>query len=392
MSQAEPITAAPAVRILETARLRLAEGGFGDLTLRPLAEASGSTVAALTYHFGSKGQLIERLVCQERQADADRNAEFTARYVALPKLTPPGLAALVEAYLDEASGPARVTSMIWSELLLQAAADPEARALAAPWIDDRRAFWRDLLEHRIDAPETWAAVVLGYVTDETIHSLAQGQDPDYRLLRRMGVERLTTRGAGRDLSHPDLFDAVVRRLDPALALPGASSPDEPFSPRAQIIALAAGEVIVAQGAEAVTHRAVGERAQTPASSVAYHFRTRLDLLRAGLTVIYRVAQGRLAPRPDQAELEGFVARGTASVALAAARAPELAPFAADLRRLRGENLRRRLVERLGERSDIDLCMAQAASIARLGATLIALAADEPRENVDGLVEWLTARI
>lgn len=391
MSQAQPNTAAPAARILDTARLRLAAGGFRDLTLRPLAEASGATVATLTYHFGSKAQLIERLVRQERAADAEQHVAFADRYAALPRLTPTSLAALIEAYLEEAAGHARVPNMIWSELLLQAAADVEARTLLAPWIEERRRFWLSLLEGRIEAPIMWAAAIMGYATDETIHSLAQGDDPDYRLLRRMGIERLTTRGAGRDLSHPDLFDAVLRRLDPALAMPGAATPDEPFSPRARLIAQAAGEVIVAQGAEAVTHRAVGERADTPASSVAYHFRTRLDLLRAGLIVIYRVAQGRLAPRSAEGQLEGFVARGTASVALAAAREPELSAFATDLRRLRGENLRRRLVEHLGERPDLDLCTAQAVSIARLGATLLALAADEPRETVDDLLRWLTAQ-
>lgn len=386
MSQAEPITAPPAARILETARLRLAGGGFRDLTLRPLAEASGATVAALTYHFGSKAQLIERLVRQERAADAERHAAYLQRFAALPRLTPAALAVMLDAYLDEAAGPARTTNLIWSELLLQAAGDADARALIAPWIEERRAFWRSLFEGRIDDPARWAQACMGYATDETIHSLAQGQDPDYLLLRRMGLERLTSRGATRALSHPDLFDAVVRRLDPSLALPAASSAEEPFSPRAQAIAEAAGEVIVAEGAEAVTHRAVGERADTPASSVAYHFRTRLDLLRAGLTVIYRVAQGRLTLRSGGA-LEGVVARGTASVALAAARDPSLAPFAADLRRLRGENLRRRLAEHL---PGADLCIAQAASITRLGSTLLTLATNEPRGPADGLVEWLVA--
>jgi DNA-binding transcriptional regulator YbjK len=169
-----------------------------------------------------------------------------------------------------------------------------------------------------------------------------------------------------------------------LALPSASSGD-PFSEKAQAIALAAGEVIVADGAQAVTHRAVGERANVPASSVAYHFRTRLDVVRAGLTVVYRVAQGRLTPRQAPGDLEVFVARGTVSVALAAAREAELVPYAVDLRRLRGENLRRRLNERLGV--SLDLAAAQAVSIARLGAILLSQAQGEPA-NASDLVEWL----
>ncbi|CAN7331290.1 TetR family transcriptional regulator [Phenylobacterium sp. LjRoot164] len=385
MDSAETSNAATAERILDSARVRLAAGGFRDLTLRPLAEASGSTVAALTYHFGTKGALIERLVLAERHADAARHAAFLARFAGLPRLAPTALAALLEQYLDAAAGPERVTSLIWCELLLAAVGDEEARELVAPWISERRAFWLALLDGRIDDPHAWARACMGYVTDETAHGLAQPDSPDYRLMRSMTLERLAGRGAGLGLSDPEFFEAVVRRLDPALELPGPAS-QAPYAGRALEIALAAGEVIVARGAEGVTHRAVGERAKAPASSVAYHFRTRLDLLRAGLTVIYLVAQGRLTPRQDQAEIEAFVARGTVSVALAAAREPELAPYAVDLRRLRGENLRRRVSQRLGR--DLDLCTAQSASIARLGATLLARAEGVPPPASAELVNWV----
>ena len=387
MESAETSSAPTAERILEAARLRLAAGGFRDLTLRPLAEASGSTVAALTYHFGSKRALIKRLVQAERQADAARHAAFLARFAGLRALAPAALVALLEHYLDEAAGRERVTSLIWCELLLAAVGDPEARELVAPWIAERRAFWDAVFEGRIGDPQAWARACLGYVTDETAHGLAQQDSPDYRLMRAMTLERLAGRGASLGLSEPAFFEAVVRRLDPALALPGPAS-QAPYAGRALDIAMAAGEVIVARGAEGVTHRAVGERAQAPASSVAYHFRTRLDLLRAGLTVIYLVAQGRLAPRQDQAEIEAFVARGTVSVALAAARESELRPYAVDLRRLRGENLRRRAAERLGR--DLDLCAAQSASVARLGATLLARAEGSPPQSAE-LVDWMLAR-
>ena len=109
------------------------------------------------------------------------------------------------------------------------------------------------------------------------------------------------------------------------------------------------------------------------------------MVRAGLTVVYRVAQGRLTPRQAPGDLEVFVARGTVSVALAAAREADLVPYAVDLRRLRGENLRRRLNERLGV--SLDLAAAQAVSIARLGAILLSQAQGEPA-NASDLVEWL----
>lgn len=383
MGDAHKIDAAPAARILAVARERLAAGGFRQLTLRPLAEASGSTIAALTYHFGTKNQLIERLVEAERASDELAHAAFASRFAGLKRLEPSAVAAILEVYLDQAARDRRIDSLVWCELLLVAGADQEARSLLAPWIAARRAFWREFFAGRIAEADTWAEVAFGYVTDETAHSLAQGGAPDYQLLRRMGLERLAGRGRSLGLSHADFFETVVRRMDPALQLPSATSHD-PFGEKARAIALAASEVIVADGVQAVTHRAVGELAQVPASSVAYHFRTQLDLVRAGLTVVYRVAQGRLAPRQAQSEI--FVARGTVSVALAAARDPTLTPYAVDLRRLRGENLRLRISERLGV--DLDLAAAQAASIARLGSTLLIQATGEPPVDSDGLVEWL----
>lgn len=384
----EDETGAPTARILEAARRRLAEGGFRDLTLRPVAEASGATMAALTYHFNSKNQLISRLVELERAADARAHEVFAGRYASLPALTPAASAALLEDYLDTAAGSARATSMIWIELLLRGANDEEARALVRPWIEERRAFWRDLLAGRVEDPEAFAQVALAYVTDETAHSLAQGEEADYRLLRRMGLERLTSRGRRVELSQPAMFEATVRRLDRVLEMPGASSEAQPFPKRAHAIAMAAGEVIVADGAEAVTHRAVGERAGAPASSVAYHFRTRLDLLRAGLAVIYLVAQGRLSAGEGPGAVKGFVVRGTLSVALAAARDPGLRPFAVDLRRLRGENLRRNLAEIHGNQPALDLCMAQAISISWMGATLLSFAADASPAGAEQVAEWL----
>ncbi|WP_374658612.1 TetR family transcriptional regulator [Phenylobacterium sp.] len=383
MENAHDIDSGPAARILAAGRERLAAGGFRDLTLRPLAEASGATIAALTYHFGAKGQLIERLVSAERMADEAAHQAFAARFAGLERLEPAALAAILEAYLDDAVA-RRVTSLIWCELVLAAGVDEEARVLVGPWIAARSDFWRAFFAGRMDEADHWWRAAFGYVTDETVHSLAQGDLPDYRLLRRMTLERLAGRGRSLGLSERSFFEQVVCRMDPALALPSASSGD-PFSEKAQAIALAAGEVIVADGAQAVTHRAVGERANVPASSVAYHFRTRLDVVRAGLTVVYRVAQGRLTPRQARGDLEVFVARGTVSVALAAAREAELVPYAVDLRRLRGENLRRRLNERLGV--SLDLAAAQAVSIARLGAILLSQAQGEPA-NASDLVEWL----
>lgn len=384
----------PSEQILEAARQRLARSGFRGLTLRPLAQECGLTLAAVTYHFSAKARLIERVAERERTIDRDRHVAFAARFAALPCLTPTALAAVMEAYLDEAAGVAALTTTIWTELLLGAAIDAETRAALAPWVEERWSFWRDLFAGRVDDAEAWAAAAYGYVSDEAVHGLAQRDSADYRLLRAIGLERWAAGFpvAAPGLSQPDFFEAVVARLDPALALPTPDGPAELLKDKPGEIARAAAILIVHEGPDAVTHRAVGERAGVPASTVAYHFNNRMDLLRAGLTAIYLVAQGRLEIDGD--ERGAAVARSTVALALAAARDPSLTPFAVDLRRLRGENLHGRLSQLGADPARFDRCASQAASVTLLGATLIAEALKPAGQGVAyqvaPVLDWLVS--
>lgn len=383
-----------AEQILAHARIRLAEGGFKALTLRPLAQACGFSLAAVTYHFGAKTQLVERLVTRERQIDRERHAEFAARFADLPSLLHGALTAVLEAYLDDSAGPGAETTMIWTELLLAGGWDVEARSVILPWIEERWAFWRTFFAGRLEGAEGWAAAAMSYVTDEAVHSLAQRKLEDYRLLRRMSLERwggrfpLTAPG----LSQSAFFDAVVKRLDPGLALPEPDAPATALNDRRSNIAQAAAAVIVLDGVEAITHRAVADRAGVPASTVAYHFTNRMDLVRAGMATVYLIAQGKMALKDVEPGLA--VARGTVSVALAAARDADLLPFAVDLRRQRGANLHGRLPELGGDRRRFDLCAAQAASVLLLGSRLIGQSLEAAGAlgplDVGSVLDWIVS--
>lgn len=382
----------PSDLILQAARQRLARSGFRGLTLRPLAQECGLTLAAVTYHFSVKARLIEQLAARERRLDRERHAAFAARFADLPVLTPAALSAALEAYLDEAAGPAALTTAIWTELLLNAAIDEEARAALAPWVEERWDFWRRFFTGRREDPDRWAAAAFGYASDEAVHGLVQRDRDDYRLLRAIGLERWAAGfpPIAPGLSQPAFFEAVVARLDPAVALPTRARPGEALQDKPGEIARAAAALIAQEGPDALTHRAVAERAGTPASTVAYHFNHRLDLLRAGLTAIYLAAQGRL--ELDGVERAAAVARGTVALALAATRDPNLTPFAIDLRRLRGENLHGRLPRMGADPARFDRCAAQAASVTLLGATLIAEALGEAGEgapyHVGRIFDWL----
>ena len=380
--------------LIQVARGELARGGLRALSFRRLGEAAGTTAGALTYHLGAKADILAGLVVAERRCDADWRAAWGARFRGLDRLDDGAIATILEHYVEDAvRDDARLTQLIFSDLMLRSAVDAEAAALMAPWLQERRAFWRDLFEGRADEADSRAEAALAYVADEVIHSLANGDSPDYRLLRRMAMERLAQRlrpEARGGISEVAAFDALVRRLDPGVSLPGREADSDLLNGgRRGELAREACAVLMTEGLEAITHRAVGERAGAPASTVAYHFRSASDLLQAALGMVYLVAQGRAtAPDIDAPEQRAMVvARGTQAVALAAARNPELKPYALDLRRLRGENLYHLLKAEGGE--TIDRLDAQTASIVGLGAT--ALAGIEGVSRATSLIDWMMGR-
>jgi DNA-binding transcriptional regulator YbjK len=382
-------------RLLEVARWELAHGGLRALSFRRLGEAAGATMGALTYHLGSKADILSELIAGERRRDEAWRGQWRERLQHLDRLDDAAIATLLEHHVEDAvRGEARATQMIFADLTLRSAVDGEVATLMAPWLEDRRAFWRSLLEGRTDEAERRAEAILSYLADETLHSLSNGDDADYRLLRRMAMERLAHRldpNARNGVAEAESFSALVQRLDPKLRLPGRGDDSELLNAgRRTDFAREACAVMMTDGLEAVTHRAVGERAGAPASTVAYHFRSAPDLLKAALAMVYLVAQGRAMPPADDTpeHRADVVARGTQAVALAAARDPSLRPYAIDLRRLRGENLHH-LLQRDGcERADrLD---AQTISLAGLGA--IALAHIDAAAAMDRLLPWMTKRL
>lgn len=374
------------------ARLELARGGWRALSFRRLGEAAGASMGALTYHLGDKAGILSKLVAAERRRDEVRRAGWLERLSRLDRLDGEALATVLELYLDDSvSGDARATQLVFAELMLRSAFDVDTAALMAPWIQERRAFWSAMFEGRIDEAERWAEAALSYLADETIHSLANGDNIDYRLLRRMALGRLANRlapDARTGVSQAAAFARLVERLDPGLALPGRGNDSDLLNAgRRTDLARWACAVMMEEGPEAVTHRAVGERAGAPASTVAYHFRSASDLVQAALAMVYLVAQGRAtAPVEDTQEQRAVVvARGTQAVALAAARDPALKGHALDLRRLRGENLFHAL--RADGFTRADPLDAQTASVVMLGA--VALAGVDPTDEISSLSRWLT---
>jgi DNA-binding transcriptional regulator YbjK len=358
--------------VLHAAMELVAASGLKGLSLRPLAEKLGTTVSALTHRYGLKDTLLASIVAAAAEADGAFLDTWLARVVALETADGAVLADVADAVLADLAGPEALRAQFYCELLQGAAARPDIAAPLAAWQARRLVFWRALA-----APLGRAAlgdVLHAYSTDEAAHGLALGDLAAYRWLRRLNLRRLCCSlipaANSTEMKQFLVFHAALGEL---------RGPDRYQAPKTsewhRRAARHISAVIILDGPDAVTHRAIAARANVANSTLAYHFPRQQDLLKAGIDDIIVRAQGRIdageATAEPDFELSSIeIARATFAVALAATRMPDLKTFAADMRRRRGENYLLRLQSRLQGKSSFDLLSAQAMAITGIGQLML----------------------
>lgn len=363
--------------ILEHALCLVGENGLDALTLRPLAQSLGVSVSSLTHRFGSKEALLAQLIDAARAAEAATLAQWRVRLSGAGTFSPDALAESLDLILCDLATTHARRSLFYCELIQISGPQPDLWPLIAPWADERKAFWDELAARACPQP-TYAlgAMLHAYVTDELAHALALERFADYSRLRRLGLKRLcgglhSVGGANGDQLLADYCIAALGEM------PGDIAVDHNAPPPKGVAARLVGHIsdlIVGEGAGAVTHRAVAARAGVASSTLAYHFRTQEDLIRAGMEDIIRrmtrdlrgfIAgdEGRMPKSYSAVE----IARATFAIALWATRRPTMLACAADMRRLRGINLHKILVRHL---PSLDPLAAQAMSVTGIGQLML----------------------
>ncbi|WBS05397.1 TetR family transcriptional regulator [Pseudoduganella sp. SL102] len=389
-SAAHP-AAAPARRktpqagdLLAAACRIVAAEGLAGLTLRPLAKALGVSVTVLTNHYGGRADILAAICRAAAERDAALLDGWRTTLAALGAL-PPGVAAsLAEAILDDLSASGRALSVLYLECLHACTWDAALRPGFAGWAGLRRAFWDDFAG-RAGLPATLLACGWwnGYAIAELAYGMALDGDAAYRLLRRLGVQRLFAGAvAGPDAADGILFGMLRERLcrdDIGHDLGGDPGKlDEAGGPAwAAQAARACGVQLAERGVDGLTHRAVAAAIGIAHTTLSYRFPTQRDLVIAGLAYIARHI--RAAVEADSlAELQRRrtaadgprldLARASFAVALAAARLPELARHTGTMRGRRGANLATVFARYLPEARGIDPLCAQVISLGLTGLT------------------------
>ena len=87
-----------AERILDVAETMFAEQGYSAVSLRSITRACAANIAAVHYHFGSKGELLERIFAKRCGVMNAERFRLLAACREAPK-RPPLLEQILEAYL-----------------------------------------------------------------------------------------------------------------------------------------------------------------------------------------------------------------------------------------------------------------------------------------------------
>lgn len=365
---------APAATIAAAARALVAEEGLRGLSLRKVAARAGVSVGGVNYQVGAKADLVRQLVAEAGAAQDELHRTWLARLRAADLADPAVLGTAVCGYLDDAAA-RREQALTICELVLEAGRDPQGLEEMRRLVEGEAAFWRELTGATPGGADL-AAALAGYVRDELAFTLAIGCDPDYRLLRASVTGRLAERLAPRDGRGFEAgFETLVAAMD-ARAVDIRTLEGQSDSRRSQIAQAVAG-LIAEAGVAALTHRAVAAAAGVPNSTVAHHFRTRQDLLRAGIEALYLGAVGSATPQADETARRGGQAlmQGTSILVLAAARDAALRPFALDLRRRRGEYMRA-MTAAIDAAGPLEPAAHQAAAMAITGAGLARQATEQ----------------
>jgi AcrR family transcriptional regulator len=182
-------------RLLAAAMEHVAQNGVGNLSLRGLATALGTSHRMLIYHFGSREGLLIAVI---RAVEAQQRA------------------ALAELLLDEEAPPADTMRRMWRRL-----ADP------ALWPNERLFFeiYAQALQGSPHAAPLLDGIVDLWVEPLTRIAVSQGRpEPEARAEARLGVA--VTRGLLLDLLATQdraAVDAAMERYIAALA-PSAAEP------------------------------------------------------------------------------------------------------------------------------------------------------------------------
>ena len=167
-------------RILDATLVLLRKQGPGGVSHRAVARAADVPLAATTYYFESKDELLEEALnrlAREEIERLERIAEdFRGASVEPAEFAAAAAAALADALAAERKGmPAKFA------IYAEAALNPSLRPAVERWVSAFRALAESVLaESGADDPAGAAELLVGAIDGVMLHTLATGAKPQLR--------------------------------------------------------------------------------------------------------------------------------------------------------------------------------------------------------------------
>lgn len=265
-------------RIAQAVIQLLGEVGEAGLTHRDVAARAQVPLAATTYHYASKFDLLAHASSVILEDYMTQFHDFASRQAALTSGRPTFDEFLVRL-LRNSVGRHRRHSIAWCEIMLIAARNADTRALAKVWYARLREIW------------TYIASLLGGST-EPLHVQAMIDRTIGQLFMVMSLG-LTPDAAAASFAQ-GLGKTRLARLSHAPAPAAASAPtkrSKGYETRQQLLD-AAIRLMAAHGAGAVTGRSVATEAGVAPAVPSYYFKPVGMLIDAAREQLYEAAKTR----------------------------------------------------------------------------------------------------
>ncbi len=278
-------------RIADAVITVLAEAGSSRLTHRLVAARAGVSLAATTYHYATKRDMIADAASRllDGYAQSFRRAAARQRRGDGVATDLGGFAARL---LINATGRHRRSALAWCEIILDAARTAEGHALADSWFSELLGVWGDLAD--------------------AMPGKRGEHDVETAIDTMIGLLFITL---PLDLTSARLSAVLTGGGDPARewAPPGGPPAVDQSSPtrrtnkaretRERILG-GAIDVLIAQGAGAITYNAVAAQSALTTAAPAYHFGSIEGLLKAAEAELFARSKGRYRDMVTSAQVTG----------------------------------------------------------------------------------------
>ncbi|SEJ61903.1 transcriptional regulator, TetR family [Sphingomonas sp. OV641] len=307
--------------------------GAAGVSARAAALHADIPTSSIYHHFGGMDQLVRRAshaACIQAREWAMRQLAALDTLPGDPSFFAPLLATLIDDWCEQQ----RSLAFAWREAQAQAMRNPTERGPAEEWAALWGDFWTPLCAH-FGFGELIGAVMALFDGESSLHLLRWRRPLDRAVLEET-CRTWTEWSLGRSGAA-----APLRTMARTAAVAG-QPPEPAWDQMTQHIATAAAATVAQFGLPGLTHRAVAKAAEVTLGMVSSRFRSSAELLRAAFESTYRRTVTPLEGERPAMSLSGTMAlpdevalKASFELMLVVARDPTFAPFAAQLRYLRG---------------------------------------------------------